>query len=168
MTPKEWMDNQGNNLPVVKKKAHRRSVLSKYQRELMIIAVAEMILSGVSRSDIVDRVHVNYGYSVNTIKDIIVEAQTMAAKQFSPEEIKIVARKIDALYSRTLGDTEKSIMWKLKAADQWAKLHGLYKPDALIQININAELDKKLKEFTVEQLEDFDEIIEEHKPKDNE
>ena len=61
------MDN--NNLPVIQKKAHRRSILSKYQRSLMIIAIAEMILSGKLRSDIVDVIHNTYGYSINTIKE---------------------------------------------------------------------------------------------------
>lgn len=152
-------------LPVIKKQAHRRSILSKYERELMIIAIAEMILTSKPRSEIIDEVHVTYGYSINTIKDLLTEANVVAAKSFDPEHIKTVANIIDSLYAGIIGKPDEFVMWKLKAADQWAKLHGLYKPDSLIQVNINQGLSEKLKVLTVNQLEDIIEAIE---PLDNE
>ena len=78
MTPEEWMNknygtgrtltNTNNNLPAVKYHPNgRKSKLTKYAREVMILEIAEMILKGTERSIIVDVLHKKYNYSLQNM-----------------------------------------------------------------------------------------------------
>jgi hypothetical protein len=128
-----------------------RHILTKVSRDLMIDDISDMILKCKKRADIVDRIINHYGYS--TAKDIICECNKQIAKQFSSDEIKIAARKVNHLYEKTIEDDEMFIKWKLVAAEQLSKLMGHYKPEIQINNNtLNVNVEKKLEEYTVEEL----------------
>lgn len=120
----------------------RNSVLTKYNRQLMIFAVAEMILKGKLRSDIVEFIHTEYNYRIDTIKDIIVEANNYAAKIFTEDERKLKLRQIATLYEEIMFSDIEPSMFKLKAADQYSKLLKFYQPDVQLTQNINMSFDK--------------------------
>ena len=131
-----------NNLPVINKPhGHRRSILGKYQRSLMIIAIAEMILSGKLRSDIVDVIHNTYGYSINTIKDLLLEAQTYAAKQLTPEERELIKNQIIGVGQDILLKVDNDNFSRLKAGELLSKVLGFGKPEIAIQQNIYNNVD---------------------------
>jgi len=138
-------------LPVIRNKGHRKSYLTKYNRHLMILAIAEMILQGKLRSDIVDTIHTEYGYAIETCKDLITEAQNYAAKVFTEEEKKLKLRQISQLYEDIMYSQEEVSFAKLKAADQYSKLLKFYNPEIAIQNVTNVNFDK-LDTQTLEQI----------------
>lgn len=120
----------------------RNSILTKYNRQLMIFAIAEMILKGKLRSDIVDYIHTTYNYSIKTINDLICEANNYAAKIFTEDERKLKLRQIAMLYEEIMFDDNEMSFSKLKAADQYSKLLKFYQPEVQINQNVNMNFDK--------------------------
>jgi hypothetical protein len=136
-----------------------RNIYTKVSRDLMIDDISNMILHCRKRADIVDRIVNYYGYASG--KDIICEVNKLIAKQFSGDEIKIAARKVNHLYERTIEDEEMFIKWKLMAAEQLSKLMGHYKPEVQITNNtLNLNVEKKLEEYSIEELLKIKEIKE--------
>jgi len=139
---------------------HRKSNLTSIGREVMIDDIAGMILKCKKRKNIMNVIVRKYGYSPTTAKDIFTEANKYIAKNFSQDEVKIAARKVNDLYERTIEEKETHVRWKLIAADQMSKLFGHYKPDTMIQINnLNGELYDKMKDYTIEELEEINKIL---------
>ena len=141
MTPEQWMNKnygtgQTQTLAIIKKPAHRRSILTKYARELMIVNIAEMILQGKQRSDIINTIHNTYNYSINTCKDLICEGQTLAAQQFTPEELQLAKRQIKAISEEIMFSPEELSFVRLKAGELLGKITGAFKPEIAIQNNI--------------------------------
>lgn len=117
------------------RKARRNSVLTKYNRSLMIVKIAEMVLAGSKRSDVVDYIHSTYNYSIRTIDDLICEANNYAATVFTDDEKKLKLRQIATLYEDIMFDDNEMSFAKLKAADQLSKLLKFYNPDIAV-VNI--------------------------------
>ena len=151
MTPEEWMNknygtgrtltNTNNNLPAVKYHPNgRKSKLTKYAREVMILEIAEMILKGTERSIIVDVLHKKYNYSLNTVNDLISEGNAKACTLFTPEEINLAKRQIKNVSEEIMFDQLGFGIARVKAAELLGKLMGLFKPEIAIQ-NITNNFD---------------------------
>jgi len=125
----------------------------KVQRDLVLLELAEMMLKGRPRSEMVDVLINKHNYSINTTGDLISDAMKVAAKQFSTEEIDLAKRQIKQLSEDIMFDKEEFSMSRLKAAELLAKLMRAFQPEVAIQNNTVNNLN--FKDMSLQELKEL-------------